>query len=309
MGAVLYFPVLLAAVVLWLGWGSPFSFRWLLVVAGLPWLSFFVSLPSMLTLQVSPRGGDRFSVGKHAELMLQGTTAFPMPPFRGRLRLYPISGERRFWYDPLQGIPTAHCGGYRVQVERGRVYDYLGLFCLPIFRKESLSFAVLPLPREAPMPDLENPPVRFWRASPGAPPAEQYELRQFHWGDELKSLHWKLSLKTGKALIRQSQSPESPVLTLDFVSRGNRIALDEKYGKLLWLGGKLLERNVEFQIRGYTGAGVSVVEIRDKAALEQELVRLLLLPPAPADAAPETSPGLWLWSVEEEMPCKLSGLA
>lgn len=306
---LVYCPIFLTALGLWLGYGTPFSFRWLLAVAGLPWLSLLLSLPAMVTFRVCPSGESRLRMGQSGTLLLQGTTPLPMPPFRGRLRLYPGAGGKRFWYDPVAGIPTDHCAGFRVQVERGRVYDYLGLFCLPVLHKDSFSLVVLPQGRTAPMPDLENPPVQFWKSGIGVPPSEQYELRQFHWGDELKSLHWKLSLKTGKALIRQTQIPVTPVLTLDLISGGSSAALDEKYGKLLWLGETLLAKNVPFQIRALTGTGISVTEIGDSTALEEEISRLLLLPPASVGESPPKNVGLWLWSIEEELPCKSPGLA
>lgn len=306
---LVYCPILLASLGLWLGCGTPFSFRWLLAVMGLPWLSLLLSLPAMVTIRVCPSGAPQLSMGEGGTLLLQGSSPFPMPPFRGRLRLSPGAGGKRFWYDPVNGIPTEHCGGFRVQVARGWVYDYSGLFRLPVLHRDSFAFAVLPLPKEAALPDLDNPPVRFWKHSPNAPACEQYELRQFHWGDELKSLHWKLSLKTGKALIRQSQTPVTPVLTLDITSGGSASAMDEKFGKLLWIGEKLLEKGVFFQIRAYTGADVSITEIKCSEELEAEIARLLFLPPAPEKAPPPETAGLWLWNVEEELPCKSPGSA
>ena len=82
-----YFLLLACAAVYYVASGEWLAWMLLLTAAGLPWLSLLISLPAIFSFQMAPTGAGVLEMGEEAELMLLGSCAFPMPPFRGCLRV------------------------------------------------------------------------------------------------------------------------------------------------------------------------------------------------------------------------------
>lgn len=283
---------------IWLNWvilGSVPAFYFLMIAAVFPWLSLLLSLAAMLGFRLGLRGVHQCRMGQACQIVLLGHSAWPMPPFRGRVRLTDCLTGKKLWYDPLKGVPTGHCGTYRAQIHRGRVCDYLGLFAFPVRAAKPFLFSVLPeeCAIEA-LPDFSAPKV--FHRQPGHSP-EPYELRPYRTGDDPKNLHWKLSFKAGLPIIREGQQIHPMVLTVEAISRGSREELDIIYGKLLWLGKYLLERNIPFRLRVLTGVGVQVMQAAQEEALIQNICILMAQPCAPDAGNLPAGGGMWRYAV------------
>lgn len=122
--------------------------------------------------------------------------------------------KERLWAAPKKGgricclLNSRYAGRIRVSVEEVRVYDLLHLFCL-IYRMEKGS-EVLVWPVFSDEEDTEE----LYECIEGFPQEEEsrkrgaeynpdYEIREYIAGDELKSIHWKLSAKQGKMMVRE----------------------------------------------------------------------------------------------------------
>ncbi len=257
---------------------------WLLFVGllGLPWLSLFISLPLMLRFRADAQGPSSAPMGTAAAVTLRGKARFLTPPYRGRIRLLRhTTGET--WVLRQEGsIPTEHCGGILAVPERVYVYDLLGLFRFRV--RACGSATVLVRPNMLPMgqlPELDRFLARSWRPKPGGGFGENHEMRLYRPGDNLNQVHWKLTAKTGKLTIREPQEPDRGLvlLTLDICGTGQE--LDRKFGRLLWLGDTLLNKNISFEIRALTGEGILSQQVTCQEALQQAVDRLLCCAPAP----------------------------
>lgn len=278
-----YMLALLLAFGLWLANGTAFSWIWLCVLLAVPPGCLALSLRAMVSFSMKPGGTRNLVMGHRGQIMLLGKSIYPMPPFRGKLRLRDDMTGKCRWYDPAPGVPTEHCGGFRAELVRGRVTDYLGLWAFPKGFAEPLEITVLPKPVPiASLPDFENPPIR--RYIPGGDSPEEYELMPYRRGDSPKSLHWKLSFKTGHPIVRRLQKPELMTLTVDLIARGSREELDRRYGQILWLGRHLLSKDIPWRLRVLTGKGVQIDSIESEAALLQALTAALHCPVAAAGA-------------------------
>ena len=257
----------------WLAWFV------LLLVLLLPVFSLAVSLPAMLTTQVGIQLPEAVALGDSAKAELVMKCALPRPPFRGSLLVQrPMTGEQWKFKDTAR-LPTDHCGGLSVQAISGWVYDYLGLFRIRIRRKETGSVVVRPKAvAPEPPPDLSRYLAQGWRPKIGGGFAENHELRLYRPGDNLGQIHWKLTAKTGKLILRESMQPERgrAMLTLDL--NGSQPELDKKLGKLLWLSRMLLEAEVAHEIYALTGSGVMCCRVTDEASLIRALDSLLWEP-------------------------------
>lgn len=276
-----FLAVLLALGGYFVGSGEWLSAVLLAVVAGLPWLSLLVSFPAIRNFRAAPAGVDIVQMGEETEMWLLGSCAAPMPPFRGKLRLHwHITGESSR-YRAENGLPTDHCGGVAVTVEKIRVYDYLGLFSFRVKAVEEKT--VIVRPKKLPVP---NPPQverfvpKVWRPKPGGGFGENHEMRLYRPGDSLNQIHWKLSAKTGELILREPMEPIRGLVLLTMTLRGDQDTLDRKFGRLEWMGQYLLENNVPFEIRALTGEGLLTFPVSGTGELYKAVDKLLCTPAA-----------------------------
>jgi uncharacterized protein (DUF58 family) len=185
-----------------------------------------------------------------------------------------------YYREPGQGL-FAHCGAYTVTVERGRVCDYLGLFSFPVRKNAPRTMLIRPIALPVPvLPDLERFIARSWKPKYGGGYAENHELRLYRPGDSLNQIHWKLSAKSGKLILRQPMEPHRGTLLLTLHLRGTPEELDRMLGRLLWLGNQLLDRGLRYEIRALTGEGVETLVVLEEADLTKAMDHLLRSEPA-----------------------------
>lgn len=114
-------------------------------------------------------------------------------------------GETAFVLTPV------HCGSYLVTVGPATVYDLLG-----IFKKNCLVEAAgtlltppqtVPLALELAQTGTGADSETYSALRPGADPSETFRIRDYVPGDSIRQIHWKLSEKTGKTLVRDFGLP------------------------------------------------------------------------------------------------------
>ena len=273
--------------------GSYLGWMLLLGMLTIPALSLLLSLPAILGFHMAPTGPDKLTPGETGTFLLAGSCNAPIPAFRGRLRLRNLRTGKTVLYDEVTGFTPKMCGGWEVVPEKCRVYDYLGLFSLPVRKKENQLLLVFPQPRPIEnLPELREETAVCWKPSTGAF-GENHELRPYRPGDSLNTVHWKLTAKTGTLTVREAQEPVRETACLTLTLSGSDEAFDHALGQLLWLGTLLLEKNMALEIRAAAGQGILV---RQAATLEalRDAIALLLVQEAPPDAPPpEPSPAKW----------------
>lgn len=247
-----YLTVLLLSLVFYAAVGTRLGCIVALTALGLPWLSLLVSLPAMLTLRPEVKTVEYVQQGQAADASILAGCNLPAPPFRGKLQLENcITGEKAL-YTPGTGLPTEHCGGMVITVEKGRVCDYMGLFSFPVRARGSRTVLVRPNP------------------VPISPALDLKVLTQ-----EPQSVRWEVTAKTGSA--RQSDAGEGrkvPILlTMDLI--GSPEELDRKLGRFLWLGSSIVRQGAAFEARVMTGEGLRVFGVRNPQELKRTVDELL----------------------------------
>ena len=237
------------------GWYSWFV---LVLAVALPWFSLLVSLLAMLRTRLRMDAPALLTRNEAAYVTLRAGNGFlPQPLCRFRLTITAVmTGERRSlrqstqsqgsWYVPLD---TSHAGAYLCQVEKARVYDYLGLFRLPVRAPAPVETVIRPVPREpARLPNLRHFLVRQLKPKPGGGFSEEHELRDYRPGDSMREIHWKLSVKTDRTIVREAQEPVRGLTLLTFDLRGTPGLVDATLEELLWLSQWLLDHDTPHQI-------------------------------------------------------------
>lgn len=269
------------------------------VILGFPLVSLLLSLPGLFTFRLDIQGDTLLNMGDEGELYLIGTTPCPMLPFRGRLKLRNLISGEVIPYDPNPGLPTAHCGGYTVIVKKARVCDYLGLMAFPVRWKGTRQVLVRPKALPVPdFPDVSRFIPRVWKPKFGGGFGENHELRLYRPGDNLNQIHWKLSAKTGKLTIREPMEPQQGTLLLTMTLRGTPEELDRKFGRLLWAGKYLTDRELTYEIQVLTGEGIQHFQISALCDLENAIDTLLLAPAAQSGFLEEPPrPASWQYHI------------
>ena len=276
------------------GWYSWFV---LVLAVALPWFSLLVSLLAMLRTRLRMDAPALLTRNEAAYVTLRAGNGFlPQPLCRFRLTITAVmTGERRSlrqstqsqgsWYVPLD---TSHAGAYLCQVEKARVYDYLGLFRLPVRAPAPVETVIRPVPREpARLPNLRHFLVRQLKPKPGGGFSEEHELRDYRPGDSMREIHWKLSVKTDRTIVREAQEPVRGLTLLTFDLRGTPGRVDATLEELLWLSQWLLDHDTPHQIlwidpTDYETATASIEAPADLEALLSRLLRTPLRPDTPS---------------------------
>lgn len=291
----MYLAGLAGALAFYIFYQQWLSFLILMAVLCLPWFSLLLSLPAVRALQADLEHPAGLHIGGKAQTRLTGRCTLPAPPFRGKLRLKnAMTGWQRDFRNAAD-LPTDHCGMLTVEPLKCRCYDYLGLFR---FRLKGLFPGVVfvrPYPVNIePTPDLSRYLARSWRPKPGGGFGENHELRLYRPGDNLQQIHWKLTAKTGKLILRETVEPDSSLVLLKLDLMGTEAEIDEKLGKLLWLSGYLLDSGIRHEIRALTGSGLQMWPVRETADTHRALDALLGCPLATEGTVREDlTPAAW----------------
>lgn len=282
---LIYLLTLAVCVVFYIAYQQWFSWLLLLAVVFFPWLSLALSLPAMLSVRLSPSAPGRVPPDAEAKVELAGQCRFPLPPIRGKLCVTRLTTGESWLLKSGESLPTGHCGGLRIQVLRAKCCDYLGLWSKKVRKIETATVLIPPKPVEMPVPpDLNRFLARSWRPKFGGGYAENHELRLYRPGDNLNQVHWKLSAKTGKLILREPMEPQRGLMLLTMDLSGTAAELDLKFGRLLWLGNYLLDRGIHFEIRMLTGRGIETRAIRERRDLKKAIDELLCAPPTAEDS-------------------------
>lgn len=119
-------------------------------------------------------------------------------------------------------MTSEYCGAVAFWIEQVTVSDYLGGFCGKCEKQERiLELSVLPV-RDQELNGIFGQTQLFSSEGdaydlhqPGDDPSETYDIRKFRQGDTLHRIHWKMTAKTGKMLVRDfSQPAENTTLVL-----------------------------------------------------------------------------------------------
>ena len=285
-----YFLAVAGSLIFYGAYQQWFSWILLQVMVLFPWVSLLLSLGAIFRIRMEPAASSRIPMGTPEKLQLKVSCKSPQPPHRSKIRITkPLTGEH--WIlKPGDQLPTEHCGGLRAELHKPRVCDYLGLFCFRVRKAGGQTFVVLPeaVNMEVP-PDLTRYLAQRWRPKPGGGYAENHEIRQFHPGDNLNQIHWKLSAKVGDLMLREPMEPERGLMLLTMDLCGTAHELDRKLGQLLWLSNWLLGHGMDFEIRVLTGNGMEGWSIRDEWDLQNAMETLLCAPFAPSGSIRDRS--------------------
>lgn len=110
-------------------------------------------------------------------------------------------------------IPCNECQSVRIETARIYVYDYLKVIML--CRRIDISSCLLVMPQ---IPDVgaiskmqkdisEDDGLMYSTEKPGDDPTEIFAIREYEGGDKIRNIHWKLTAKTDKLMVKDYGLP------------------------------------------------------------------------------------------------------
>lgn len=173
------------------------------------------------------------------------------------------------------------CGEITVRCQGAYVYDLLGLFRVPITTFGAMATVVYPkrvqmqveMSQDTYGRPREEGQIQNRR---GNDPSEMFDIREYTPGDDMRSIHWKLSSKVDTLFMRESSDPShySLVVLLDLgLEHGDELVQAETLNAAIaysfGIMEKLVEQNVSFCIALPTKTGLQTYEIRERRNLRQ----------------------------------------
>jgi len=201
---------------------------------------------------------------------------------------FSLGSERSFTLEPT--VKMAHCGRVDLAIRRVDVCDMLGLFCIPVpkqnGRADTGSVYVLPELQSRTIEiedaaDLGLDSATYSTEKPGGDPAEIFQLRDYRDGDARRSVHWKLSSRMNRLIVREFGLPLNPSLhfLLELREDADPASAENMLGTVLAFSEYLMARKVMHCISWLGEEGMlHTVSVTGADALASALHDLLALP-------------------------------
>lgn len=177
------------------------------------------------------------------------------------------------------------CGRLRVTVEQAKLYDCFGLIGIRVRCREKCHITVQPEGFEMSISLAEElggmaESEQYSQYRPGPDLTETFQLREYVPGDSPRQIHWKLSGKLDKLIVRDPGLPARQDVLLFWERTGDTETpetIDAQAEALVSIGRALLEQDVQFRLgwNDVTENRCILHEIRELEDLIAVLPRLL----------------------------------
>ncbi len=247
-------------------WHSTFV---LLFVLALPLLSLLLSIiPASrikykLFAPTSAKPGEKFCV------LIADRSSCSVPCYYIELFAPNASDDDPTWIAKVSAgesyvieMYSEHCRAVKVSVSKASVTDYLGLFRFRLAKAPEKVVYIMPEPvKPVPEPELSSFSSPSFHPKYGGGFSEVHDLRDYRPGDSMRDIHWKLSSKTDRLIVREPIVPDhgAVVITLDILPPSDE--MDSVFGQLLWISSRLAEHEIHHEVRYIDPETLKIVSI------------------------------------------------
>lgn len=290
---ILYLGVLILCVTFYFASGIWFSWILLMLAVSMPILSLLISLPAMLSCRLIVQLPETVEQGGSAglHLRLKSWRLLPQPEVHVRLNFRTRDTEKDMRFlsrlsqiDGVLALPTENCGFLAPELRRGWVYDMLGLIRLPLKLPKLGKMAILPMSSQpVPMPRMDQFLQQQMKPKLGGGYSEQHDHRVYRPGDPVKSIHWKLSMKTEELIVREPLEPIHRKIVLAVQTPRGKESRAVTLGNLRYLSAWLLEHGLVHEAVWMDGSQLQCAEIKTERDAHTVLRATCLVPESSED--------------------------
>lgn len=201
--------------------------------------------------------------------------------------LLPLKGTEQSFSLPVE---LQLCGQTRFHCTRVWVTDLLGLFRIPLQAGQTFYTVIYPTKRNVQVERIagtvgSSQTDGFLQNRKGNDPSEMFELREYTPGDDIRSIHWKLTSKTDDLVIRQASDPSHHTLLLlpdyglDQLKRpGGVTEMNTVIAVGVEAARKLLKNGRGFCLAIPTRNGLQIYEVQNEKEFSRMLPQWLSIP-------------------------------
>lgn len=298
----IYFIILIATFLMYVFHTEYLSWMLFIVVVFVPMASCFMTLPFLSRYEVKLRWNvDRVSEGEYPVLSIHTGQAYPITRMRVQVSMKNLHHNKRdLSYIKMRAgqktIPALRYqdgtyGVIRAKAEKARLLDFLGLFMLPISCGDPVEILILPpvIPftgGNLQLKALSQTEVHDLTAAKlrGAGDREQKDVRDFREGDPLRDVHWKLSVRQDKLVVREFEPDGNQAVGIWLEPAEEPEGFRQSIGRLMGLTDFLQDQSQPYYMVTGRTAGETITDHEEQYAL---LRRLLSVPPKGKEEARE----------------------
>ncbi|MBQ8337982.1 MAG: DUF58 domain-containing protein [Oscillospiraceae bacterium] len=157
-------------------------------------------------------------------------------------------------------IDSEHTGNVEIYVSKAKVFDYFGIFSLPVSLKKKYTVTFLPKTEQLDMGVVQNihslsETNLFSKHKPGDDPSEVFAIRDYVPGDKPNHIHWKLSSKQDSLIVKDYSLPisKSVLLMPELYVTGNNDAglVDTVFEIVTSISHNLIDNEIQHSIGWY----------------------------------------------------------
>ena len=143
-------------------------------------------------------------------------------------------GEETVWLT----FDTIYCGTVEISVDYVKVYDFLGIFYRKVRWRRKAQVKVMPVFELMPLEitrrtrEFQADAQEFSQERRGDDPSEIYQVREYQEKDSLKDIHWKLSAREEKLMIKERSFPLGCVVLI-YIDYRRGMQSAEGFSKML----------------------------------------------------------------------------
>ncbi|MBR3277498.1 MAG: DUF58 domain-containing protein [Lachnospiraceae bacterium] len=173
-------------------------------------------------------------------------------------------------------VETSHCGAYSYRLTRIEIYDLFGFFHANKNINKDNEYLVRPVPSMPEvMPDMYGFKARNLRKAK-QPYTEIYDIREYQTGDPVRSIHWKMSAKKDKLMVKEPLEEYGGHSRVLLKLTSDRDKLDLHLGQILFTSRFFIEHETAHKIRVIPPDRSEVAfDIESEADLERAIAAIL----------------------------------
>ena len=283
---IIYILALIAAYIFFLFYRMWFSWFVLLVVASVLPIALIMCIGSYFFFNVSISPVDRITKDEKGAVQVKaGNSNGAFCSFwvvkikcenlmTGKVTKTVHKDIGRIVYDIP--VDSSHCAVLRYTVASAKICDMFGLFAIRKKIRISAETCVFPKPiNPEVMPDFSNLNAKNLKKS-NDPYTEIYDVRDYMMGDLPKSIHWKISAKKDKLLVKEAQEEVLTNSSIFLHVDDDLDKFDYEAGIMVFLSDYLLGRNMEHKVCAiFDGVYSKTFDIKTRSDMDQAVLTVL----------------------------------
>ena len=173
-------------------------------------------------------------------------------------------------------VDTSHCGSFSYKMPKIEVYDLFGFFHFSKTINKDKEILVMPVPAMPEvMPDMFGFKAKNLRKAK-QPNTEIYDIRDYQKGDPVKTIHWKMSAKKDKLLVKEPLEEYGGHSRVILKLTHDRDLMDLHLGQILFTSRFFIEHETAHKIRVIPPDRREIAfEVESETDLQRAIVMIL----------------------------------